>query len=189
MKRIFQATICLLTIGPFLTFFAGGETALLHAQAAPAVFYAQSFRQGPTRITELSFEAQLDPQNPIYRQRIKDAHGADRYVFSLAPQGPQGDNKITSWQAKLTDLHHAIYDNILLVSQEPSSDPASNLWRLEPRNFPAVPIGVLRIIKVDSFYVTLQVKSYHFTPIDSPYLDSMAVQVKFSNTDPRSPEP
>jgi hypothetical protein len=189
MKRIFRPTIFLLTAGPLLPFFAGSETALLHAQGAPAVYYAQSFRQGPTRITEQSFEAQLDPQNPVYRQRIKDAHGADRYVFTLAPQGPQGDNKITSWQAKLADLHHAIYDNILLASQAPSSDPANNLWRLEPRNFPAVPVGAQRVIKVDSFYVTLQVKSYHFTPIDSPYLDSMAVQVKFSNTDPRSPGP
>jgi len=158
-------------------------------QAAPAIFYAQSFRQSSARITEQAFDARLDPQNPIYRERIKDNHGADRYVFTLSPLGPEGETKITSWQAKLADLHHTIYDNILLASQEPSSDPANNLWRLVPGNFALVPIGAKRIIKVDSFYVTLEVKAYHFTPADSPYLDSMIVQVKFSNTDPRSPSP
>src|SRR5579864_8665290 len=122
MKRIPFATLCVLAGAPFLAFFAGSG-ALLDAQTQPAFFYAQSFRQGPTHITELAFEAKLDPQNPIYRQRIKDAHGADRYVFTLAPQGPVGDNQITSWQAKLADLHHAIYDNILLASKSPPPNP------------------------------------------------------------------
>jgi hypothetical protein len=188
MKRILFTTLCALAGAPFLAFVARSG-ALLEAQTTPSVFYAQSFRQGRTQISEQTFEARLDPQNPIYRQRIKDEHGKDRYVFTLAPQGPEGDNQITSWQAKLADLHHPIYVNILLASQEPSSDAANNLWRLDPRNFASVPIAAKRIIKVDSFYVTLEVKAYHFTPLDSPYLDSMTVQVKFSNTDPRPPTP
>ena len=32
----------------------------------------------------------------------------------------------------------------------------------------------------------IQVKDLHFTPLDSPYLDSMAVQFAFSNSDPRA---
>jgi hypothetical protein len=183
MKRLFLTAF--LALAPVTLFPASG--ALLRAQTAPATFYTQSFRQGPTHVTEQTFEAKLDPQNPVFRQRIKDAHGGDRYLLTLAPQGPEGDNKITSWRVKLADLHHVIYDNILLASQEPSSDAANNLWRLEPRNFAAVPIAAQRIIKVDSFYVTIEVKAYHFTPVDSPYLDSMTVQVKFSNTDPRPP--
>jgi len=31
----------------------------------------------------------------------------------------------------------------------------------------------------------LQVKAYHFNPLDSPYLDSMTVEVQFTNSDPR----
>jgi hypothetical protein len=49
-----------------------------------------------------------------------------------------------------------------------------------------VPVTAKRIIKVDSFYVVLQVKAHHFTPPDSPYLDSMTVAVEFTNTDPRT---
>jgi hypothetical protein len=45
-----------------------------------------------------------------------------------------------------------------------------------------------RIIKVESFYVVLQVKAHHFTPLDSPYLDSVTVAIEFTNTDPRSQE-
>lgn len=161
----------------------------LAAQATAAPVYAESFRQGSTRVVEENFEARLTPLNPVYRERIKDLHGADRYVFSIIPQGPEGDTKITSWQVKLADLHHPIYDNVLLASQVPSDDPANDpknaLWRLEPGSLARVPVGAKRIIKVDSFYVVLQVKAYHFTPPDSPYLDSMTLAVEFRNTDPR----
>jgi hypothetical protein len=161
----------------------------LPAQSTPAPIYAESFRQGPTRVMEESFEARLTPQNSVYRERIKDLHGADRYTFSIIPKGPEGDTKITSWQVKLADLHHPIYDNVLLASQQPSDDPANTLWRLEPTTLARVPVGAKRIIKVDGFYVVLQVTSYHFTPPDSPYLDSMTVGVEFRNTDPRQAEP
>jgi hypothetical protein len=32
----------------------------------------------------------------------------------------------------------------------------------------------------------MQVKDMHFTPLDSPYLDSMVVHFGFSNSDPRT---
>jgi hypothetical protein len=164
----------------------------LAAQSTAPSVYAESFRQGSTRVLEETFEAKLTPPNSVYRERIKDLQGADRYTFSIIPQGPEGDTKITSWQVKLADLHHPIYDNVLLASQTPSDDPANDvknaLWRLEPGNFARVPVGAKRIIKVDSFYVVLQVKAFHFTPPDSPYLDSMTVAVEFKNTDPRNPD-
>ena len=158
------------------------------APVAPISIYAESFRQGPTRIVEERFEVKLSPKEPIYRERIKDSNGADRYILLILPRGPEGDTEITSWQVKLADLHHAIYDNVLLTTQEPSSDPPNTLWRLQPSSFLSVPLASKRIIKVESFYVVLQVKEYHFTPPDSPYLDSMTVAVELSNTDPRIAE-
>lgn len=174
-------------LAPILLFLA----LPLAAQSTAALVYAESFRQGSTRIVEQSFEAKLTPQDSVYRERIKDSHGDDRYIFSLLPLGPE-DNEITSWQAKLADLHHPIYDNILLTSPQPSDDPKNvandALWRLEPGNYAPVPARARRIIKVDTFYVVLQVRAFHFTPPDSPYLDSMTVDVAFSNTDPRPPD-
>ncbi len=157
-------------------------------QATPVSVYAESFRQGPTHVVEEKFEVKLTPQDSTYRERIKDSSGADRYALSIVPQGPEGDTEITSWQVKLVDLHHPMYDNILLSSQTASSDPKVPLWRLLPSGFVEVPVTTKRIIKVDSFYVVLQIRAYHFTPPDSPYLDSMKVAVEFTNTDPRAAE-
>jgi hypothetical protein len=174
---------------PSLLFIGLSALSLRAQQAAPAVIYAESFRQGTTHIVEDHFEAKLTPQDSTYRERIKDAHGTDRYAFSMEPVGPLGDTKITSWQAKLADLQHKFYDNVLLTSQTPSDnpdDPRDAVANLYPSKFAKVPSVAKRIIKVDGFYVVLQVKSFHFTPADSPYLDSMTVAVTFTNTDPRS---
>jgi hypothetical protein len=163
----------------------------LAAQSAGAEVYAESFRKGSTHVIEESFEVKLTPQDRLYRERIKDAQGADRFVFSILPKGPEGDTQITSWQLKLVDLHHPIYDNVLMTSPEPSldsSDPKDALWMLEPGRFAPVPVDARRIVKVDSFYVVVQVKAHHFTPPDSPYLDSMTVTVEFKNKDPRQAE-
>jgi hypothetical protein len=164
----------------------------LATQTAPGVIYAESFRQGPTQILEQKFDVKLTPHDPTYSERIKDAHGADRYLLSFDPHGPEGDTSITSWQVKLADLQHRMYDNELLPSPNPANDsanePQNSVSRLDPLPFGAVPIFAKRIIKVESFYVILQVKAYHFTPPDSPYLDSMTVGVEFTDTDPRIAE-
>ena len=169
-----------------LTLFGFALLASAAVSQTNSTIYAESFRKGSTQITEDHFEAKLTPQSPTYRERLKDTRGNDRYELVITPQGPEGDNKITSWRVKLRDLRHTIYSNILLAEQEPSPDPKNNLWWLTPNPFGPLPIRTRRIMKVDSFYVTIQVKDMHFTPLDSPYLDSMTVQFAFSNTDPRT---
>jgi hypothetical protein len=158
----------------------------LLGQSSPPTIYAESFRQGSIQITEETFDAKLTPDNPTYRERIKDSAGNDRYEMTITPLVLEGGNQITSWRVALKDLHHSIYSNILLADQVPSPDPKNNLWWLNPNRFSAVPIRVRRIMKVDGFYVAIQMKDLHFTPLDSPYLDSMTVQFVFSNRDPRS---
>jgi hypothetical protein len=145
------------------------------------------------------FEIQLTPRDPVFRDRVKDSNGADRYLLTITPHGPEGDTEVTSWLVRLVDLQHKMYDNILLTSNAPSgesslnsqgsdsnSDPKNDLWRLDPSTFAPVPVRAQRIIKVDGFYVFLRVKAFHFTPPDSPYLDSMSVFVEFTNADPRA---
>lgn len=161
----------------------------LFAQSQSPTIYAESFRKGSTQIVEETFEAKLSPQNPTYREMIKDARGNDRYELTIAPHVPEGGSQITWWRVKLRDLRHNIYNNILLAdqltNQEPSTDAKNNLWRLDPNRFSSVPIRAKRVIKVDGFYVTIQVEDLHFTPIDSPYLDSMAVRFALSNSAPK----
>ena len=183
MKGLLLATILPAAL------FAGLGAPSLCAQQAPAVFYAESFRQGATHIIEDDFEAKLTSQDSSYRERIKDSRGTDRYVFSIEPVVPVGDTKITSWQAKLADLQHKLYDNVLLTSVVPSDspdDPKDAITKLDPSRFAKVPAQTKRIIKVDSFYVVLQIKAFRFNPPDSPYLESMTVAVDFTNNDPRN---
>ena len=155
------------------------------SQSTSPTVYAESFRKGSTHITEERFEAKLSPADPTYRERIKDSAGNDRYELTITPQGPQGDNKITSWRVNLRDLHYTIYSNLLVEEQEPSQDAKNNLWWLNPNRFGPVPIRAKRVIRVDGFYVVFEVKDLHFTPLDSPYLDSMAVRFELTNSDPR----
>jgi len=157
------------------------------AQSTSPTVYAESFRKGSTHITDEKFEAKLTPADPTYRERIKDSAGIDRYELTITPQEPPGDNKITSWRVNLRDLRHMIYSNLLMEDQEPSEDPKNNLWWLNPNRFGLVPIRAKRIIRVDGFYVVFEVRDLHFTPLDSPYLDSMAVRFELSNSDPRGP--
>jgi hypothetical protein len=188
MKRRFgehlQSTMKPTLIAAILLFCG----AAAYAQKPPAAVYAESFRRGATRITAASFEVKLTPQNSVFFDRIKDTYGSDRYLVTIVPEIPEGEDHVISWQVRLTDLHHLIYNNVLLESQEPSSNPGNNLWQLNPSRFGAVPTKAQRIMKVDGFYVSLQVTAYHFTPLESPYLDSMTVQVKFTNADPRTAE-
>jgi hypothetical protein len=86
----------------------------------------------------------------------------------------------------LRDLEHNIYPNLLMVDQQPSGDAKNNLWWLDPNRFLAVPIRARRIVKVDGYYVVIQVKDLHFMPLESPYLDSMTVKFVFTNSDPRT---
>ena len=127
----------------------------LPAQSPATTVYAESFRQGATQVVEESFEAKLTPQEAVYRERIKDSRGADRYTFSIVPRVPEGDTKVTSWQVKLADLRHPIYDNVLLTSPAASNDPGSeakdSLWRLDASRLARIPAGARRIIKVDGF--------------------------------------
>lgn len=168
----------------FFLIFAVLVSAMGFGQSAPTIF-AESFRKGTTQITEDKFEAKLTPQDATYREIIKDSYGKDRYELTVTPEGPGGDTQITAWRVKLRDLHHTIYNNILLEDQSPSQDAKNNLWWLTPNPFGPVPIRARRIVKVDGFYVVMQVTNLHFTPLDSPYLDSMTVQFAFANKDPR----
>jgi hypothetical protein len=158
------------------------------AQSDPAPVYIESFRQTSTHIVEEHFEVKLSPHDSTYRERLKDSRGVDRYVLSFAPHGPEGDTEITFWVVKLVDLLHPTYDNLLLpsrfVAEESENDPRNALGRLDPSSFAPVPATAKRIIKIDGFYLALQIRAFHHTPPDSPYLDSMTVFVEVTNRDP-----
>lgn len=174
-----------LFVGIFLpALFVGAAS----AQNSPPTIYADSFRKGPTHITEDKFEQKLTSADPSYKQRLRDSSGTERYDFAITPKVSEGEgnDKITSWTVALYDLRHGVYGNVLQFDQEFSEQPRDNLYWLNPASSAPVPILARRIIKVEGFYFVFQVKDFHQNPPASGYLDSMTVQCEFTNRDPRA---
>ncbi|HEY6372152.1 MAG TPA: hypothetical protein VIX37_16370 [Candidatus Sulfotelmatobacter sp.] len=161
-------------------------TVPLFGQNIPLTIYAESFRHGSTRITEEGFDLKLTPEHASYHENIKDSQGKDRYELTIAPLMPGGDDKVTSWKVTLKDLHHTFYRNLLVAEQEPSEEAKNNMFWLNPKPTAPVPVRAKRVMKVEDFYLVVQVKDLHFTPLDSPYLDSMAISFALTNSDPRT---
>lgn len=158
------------------------------AQSPPPTFYVESFRKGPTHITEDKFEVKLTSDNPTYTQRLRDKAGAEHYELTVTPKigESEGNDKITSWEVSLRDLRHPVYGNVLQFDRELSEDPKDNLYWLNPLPTAPVPIRARRIIKVEGFYIAFQVTDLRYSPADSPYLDRMTVQMELTNHDPRT---
>ena len=156
------------------------------AQTTPSFVYVESFRKGPSRVTEQTLEVDLDPQNPTCQIRVRDQSGRVRYSFVCSPQRVgQGDDRILSWQVRLVDLHHKLYDNVLLTSPDVTEDKVQVGW-LDPGKFAKIPLTTERVVKIDHFYCVIQVKDYHFGTQEQPYLDRMILDVRFTNTHPHS---
>jgi hypothetical protein len=153
--------------------------------APPTPVFVQSFRQGHTRVTEQSYEIDLDPANPTCKVRIKDSSGLNRYqVNCVAENAGTTTAEILGWHIRLVDLNHKIYSDVLMTSPNPAEDKTQIGW-LDAGRFPKIPTKAPRIIKVDSFYCLMQVQELHFGHPPAPYLDRMVVNLKFSNSDPR----
>ena len=171
--------------------FGGGVSSLvvlagvwLAAQTVPAPVFVESFHRARTRVAEESFELQLDPRNATCQIRVKDQSGLDHYQLFCSPQRVGGgDERILSWQIRLPDLHHNMYENLLLPTIDSTQDHVQIGW-LDPSKFARIPVTAMRVIKVDGFYCVIQVTDFHFSAPPAPYLDRMVVHVKFTNTNP-----
>jgi hypothetical protein len=163
-----------------------GGFAQMAPDAAPKPVFLQSFRQGHTRVTEESFQLDLDPANAGCRARVRDSSGLFRYQVNCIPEyANQADLRILGWHVRLVDLHHKIYDDLLLGTPNSADDKTQIGW-LDPSPFPKIGLKAERTIKVDDFYCWMQVQEVHFAHPPSPYLDHMVVNMKFSNSDPRT---
>ena len=159
------------------------------AQAALKPVYTESFRKGPTRISEYAIAAKLDTQNPYYSSTIKDLDGNDHYQFSLEPHRVgQGDDRIVSWRVQLIDPRQRYLGNYLVATKPPeplSDQPQDRAWWLDPNPYAAVPLLARRVFKVESFFCVIQVEDCRLLTPESRLLDSMNVHGQFTQTDPQ----
>jgi hypothetical protein len=156
------------------------------AQTEATFAYLESFRKGPTRITEQSMQVDLDPHNATCDIRVKDQSGKDRYRFGCVPQrAAVGDDRITSWQVRLADLRHKIYPNVFMKTPDATEDRTQIGW-LDPNKFAKIALNTERVVKVDNFFCVFQVTDSHFIAPGQPYLDHLTLDIRFTNTMPHS---
>jgi hypothetical protein len=162
---------------------------LLWAQAVLKPVYVESFRKGPTRISEQAMVANLDAQSPNFAVTIKTSEGTDRYQLSIEPHRVgESDDGILSWRVQLIDLRRRYLGNFLVSTKPPgvlTDRPQDRAWWLDPTPYAVVPLLAKRVFKVEDFYCVIQVKDRHFLVPERPLLDSMRVEVQFTETDPR----
>ncbi len=158
------------------------------AQIPSKSVYVESFRQGSVRISEHMIEVSLTAEKPDFEARIKDAEGNERYALSLMPRKANAEDPgILSWRVQLTDLRRRDFGNLLLASPErelPLTDVKNQAWWLDPGPYAIVPLQTVRVFKVESFYCVVQVKDRHFLSPERPLVDSMKVEIQFTNTNP-----
>lgn len=155
------------------------------AQASPKPVYVESFRKGPTRITEASYELTLDSNQPRWKSSVMDGSGRERYVLTFVPQADDSaDGRFLSWNAALADSRHPMYRNVLVPSLDPSQD-AVKAWWFNPSPYSAVNLRTPRVVKVESFYCLFQVVDVKLARTGGPWLASIKMNVRLTNTDPR----
>ena len=161
--------------------------ALAPAQNVPNPVYAVSFRKGSTKVGEATLHAVVDDKNPNYRVKVKDSAGNEHFEFSLTPiRIGEGDNSILSWQAGLEDVHRRVFGNLLLPNRDVffNENPAGKAAELNPNPYAVAPFAAKRVIKVEDFYCVLQVTKSHRRMPDKWQLDSMEMDVQFTNSNP-----
>jgi hypothetical protein len=117
------------------------------AERAGPIF-AESFRHGPTRVTEQSFEIKLNPQNARYRERIKDMAGNDRYEVTVTGfANHAGTTPMAERQDALLAASHLTIAVRQIVTSEPGRQ-VGTVGRLEVTpNAPNVIPGVVSIYR------------------------------------------
>jgi hypothetical protein len=162
------------------------------AQSVPSTttkpFYLETFRKGPSHIAESSIVANLTTEKRTFETNLKDGSGDSRFVLSSVPQTVDDvDPTIIVWRVRLMDSHRKYLGN-LLVATSPGNDltdqPGDRAWLLSPTPYAAIPLLTPRIFKIESFYCVVQVKDYRLVTPERFALDSMRVEVQFTNTNP-----
>ncbi|HWZ81301.1 MAG TPA: hypothetical protein VNW47_01680 [Terriglobales bacterium] len=169
-------TLALLVVGLMM------GAAVCVAEDAKTV-YTESFKKGPTKITEQTFDVSLTPEHPKPEYKVLDAQGNPRYILRFAPDIPTGDTRVVGWFVRMADLHHKIYDNILPTSQDLSRD-TQQVWWLDAKPYAKTVLKTQRVFKVEQFYCVIQVKDVKRLIPDKAYVNQMDVTVQLTNTKP-----
>lgn len=171
----------------------------------PKTVYVRSWKRGIEQIKEQSFSVALIPQHMEYEAEVFGASGEPKYKL-LVRHNPLGQFPYEYWGVELREIlpHKKRSKKILgdnLLTEEgpgpggdnfPRGDYVGYLYPIEEADnlFSTVathklwfyPIGSKRVIKVESFYLMIEVGSYKFSEKESGKLDSLNITLSFRNS-------
>lgn len=158
-------------------------------------FYIESWKKGKTQIEEKTLNLTLDDKISSYSEVIYDSFGKEKYrLFVTAGKGSKG---IIEWMAQLEELSNKSDEDLLKPSNDKKQDyytwqdffgwfyKGSKEQFAENNQFKdrnaVLPFLSKRIVKVENFYCLLQITDYKQNKDEEVVLDSVILQVQFSN--------
>jgi hypothetical protein len=158
-------------------------------------FCVESWKKGGQQIQEQKLTITLSTKNINYETLVKDAAGRERYKLIIRhnPLRKGGPNH-NYWYLNLYDelIPSSKYNLLVYVKPGlgkhffPKEDFIARLYPIEQPNIYKdvnghYPLSATRVIKVQGFYVIIQVTDYKFSSTNSRKLDSLTVQIEFTN--------
>jgi hypothetical protein len=167
------------------------------AQRRPAVICAESWKRGDGRIKEQTLTVTVGAEQPTFAAVIPDSEGRRQFKLSLRHH-PAGREyyELEYWTVHLSQVKNGageedLGDNLLLAAQPgpgkhyfPKGDLIGYLYpREQPKRFLEnyFPIYGERVVKVEGFYVVINVNSYSYGQQNSKLVHSMNVSIEFRN--------
>jgi len=152
------------------------------------VYFAESWKKGSRQIEPQKIIIKLDWHNPKHEAYIKDALGTYLYRLEIRPSPSKGEREFWILDLKLID------DDYPLLVTRRTDGPLGNLedylgWLYPVKDYNPrgsglfkMPLSAKRVVKIEGFYCVIQVKSYKFSPEKNHILDSIEVEVEFTNS-------
>jgi hypothetical protein len=160
-------------------------------------FYIESWEKGPSQVQEQKLQIEMNADRPEYEASIRDSTGRTRYKLSIWPDRAGVKNiDIIGWVVELIDITKNEKVNLLRPTNDIEQDYFTDedyVWWLHPLESTkatrgknaALSIFTKRVIKVERFYCIIEVKGFHLSKRNRAVLDSISVQVEFTNSYPK----
>lgn len=153
-------------------------------------YYVESWKQGDGTINEERVGIRITPQSSRKATPVKSAAGLDKYSLVVS-----SDSENQAWYVDLIEKGNEKFGNLLRPHNDPHQDlfmPLDGISLLlyeppadEPAPILSVPFQSTRIIKVESFYCSIQISEVRLSK-DRRKLISALVNISFSNKRPSS---
>ena len=169
-------------------------------QGKTNLFYVESWKKGEQKVQEQKLVIALNQNNLEYEKTINDSAGKPRHILQIRHWPLKTDSYLyESWWVDVCEFRKPnrkpkVATDCKLLGIEgrgvgdnfPKEDYIGWLYPLEQPDFfrngvAAYPILAKRVIKVDGFYCVIQVKDYKMSSSNPKAVDSLTVEIEFTN--------